>query len=108
MKLVTKRKLTVVAVVLIAVWVSACGALYSLMRRPPERFASAMARMPGPVVFLLLPFETLWTHARAGQLHLGDKAPDFKLATLDHSGDVQLSAWMSQGRPVVLVFGSYT
>jgi hypothetical protein len=27
-----------------------------------------MARMPGPVPFLIFPFETAWIHARAGKL----------------------------------------
>jgi hypothetical protein len=66
-----------------------------------------MARMPGPVPFLLYPFETLWTRARAGTLNTGDHAPDFSLTKLDKSGLVQLSQ-LNQRQPVVLVFGSYT
>jgi hypothetical protein len=77
------------------------------MRQPPETFARVMARMPGPVVFLLFPFETLWTHARAGGLHVGDRAPDFSLLKVDKSERVQLSV-LNQRQPVVLVFGSYT
>jgi hypothetical protein len=77
------------------------------MRQPPETFGRVMARMPGPVVFLLFPFETLWTHARAGSLQVGDPTPDFSLLKVDKSGRVQLSL-LNQGRPVVLVFGSYT
>jgi hypothetical protein len=81
--------------------------MWRTMRQPPEDFARVMAKMPGPVVFLLFPFETLWTQARAGTLHVGDSAPDFSLQNLDHSGRVQLSILNSQ-KPVVLVFGSYT
>jgi hypothetical protein len=77
------------------------------MRQPPEKFGRIMARIPGPVVFLLFPFETLWTHARAGGLSVGDPAPDFSLLTQDKSGSIQLST-LNKQRPVVLVFGSYT
>ena len=90
------------------VWVLACGALYEVMRQPPKTFARFMAKLPGPVAFLVLPFETLWTHARAGDLQVGDSAPDFSLMKLDKSASVQLSTSTTQGRPVVLIFGSYT
>jgi len=89
-------------------WILACVGLYEIMRQPPETFARVMARIPGPVAFLVLPFETLWTHARAGALQVGDSAPDFSLIKLDKSGSVQLSRLTAQGRPVVLIFGSYT
>ena len=78
------------------------------MRQPPETFAHFMSRIPGPVAFLVLPFETLWTHARAGALQVGDPAPNFSLMKLDKSSTVQLSSLTAQGRPVVLIFGSYT
>lgn len=78
------------------------------MRRPPETFARVMSKIPGPVAFLVLPFETLWTHARAGDLKVGDAAPDFSLMKLDKAGSVRLSSLTAQGRPVVLIFGSYT
>jgi hypothetical protein len=89
-------------------WLLGCAALYQIMRQPPETFARFMAKLPGPVPFLLFPFETLWTHARAGALQVGDPAPDFSLTKLDKSASVQLSALTTQGRPVVLIFGSYT
>jgi hypothetical protein len=78
------------------------------MRQPPDKFARVMARIPGPVAFLVLPFETLWTRARAGALQVGDPAPDFSLMKLDKSAQIQLSALKAQRKPVVLVFGSYT
>jgi hypothetical protein len=83
-------------------------ALYQIMRRPPEHFARFMAKLPGPVPFLVFPFETLWTHARAGHLQVGDIAPDFSLMKLDKTAKVQLSALTAAARPVVLIFGSYT
>jgi peroxiredoxin len=58
-------------------------------------------------VFLICPFETLWTHARAGTVAPGDPAPDFTLTKLDKSGNIHL-AELNKGQPVVLVFGSYT
>jgi len=82
------------------------AALYHVMRKPPEDFARVMSKTPFPA-FLVLPFETLWTRARAGNLRIGDPAPDFALRTLDKTSKVQLSTLNSK-QPVVLVFGSYT
>ena len=83
-------------------------ALYRVMGQSPESFAQVMAKIPGPVPFLLLPFETLWMRARAGTLQVGSPAPDFSLTKLDKTAHVQLSSLTAQNRPVVLVFGSYT
>jgi hypothetical protein len=102
-----KAILTTVAVIA-SVWLLSCAALYDIMLQSPETFARFMSKIPGPVAFLVLPFETLWTHARAGHLEIGDAAPDFSLMKLDKSASVQLSNLMAQGRPVVLIFGSYT
>jgi len=102
-----KAVLTTVAVIAV-VWLLACAALYDTMRQSPETFARFMSKIPGPVAFLILPFETLWTQARAGHLEVGDAAPDFSLAKLDKSASVQLSHLTAQGQPVVLIFGSYT
>ena len=57
---------------------------------------------------MIFPFETMWMRARAGTLQVGDPAPDFTLAKLDKSAHVQLSSLTAQGKPVVLIFGSYT
>ena len=97
-----------ILVVLALLWLLACVSLFAVMRQSPDRFARVMARVPGPVAFLVLPFETLWTRAREGKLQVGDPAPDFSLMKLDKSASVQLSALTAQRQPVVLVFGSYT
>ena len=102
-----RRTLIKIFGALILVWVLACAAIYAAMRQPPETFGRVMARMPGPIVFLAFPFETLWTHARAGDLRVGDTAPDFSLTKVDKSGQVQLAA-LNRQQPTVLVFGSYT
>lgn len=95
-------------VVALVLWLVGCAVLYDVMRQPPEKFARFMAKLPGPAPFLLFPFETLWLNARAGQLHVGDPAPDFSLQKLDKSATVQLSKLTAQRQPVVLIFGSYT
>ncbi len=76
------------------------------MLQPPEIFGRVAARTPIPLL-IVLPFETLWTHARAGALGPGDAAPDFELPTLDRRETVRLSSFRGS-RPVALVFGSYT
>jgi hypothetical protein len=88
-----------------AVYLLLVGGLAVAMRQPPAVFGRVMSHVPGPM-FLMLPFESLWMSARAGDLKPGDPAPDFTLATLDRASRVRLSQW--RGRPVVLVFGSYT
>jgi hypothetical protein len=100
------RGVVLVLLVLAVLWGTASAALYRIMRRPPEAFARVMAKLPD-AVFLLFPFETMWTQARAGTLQPGDPAPNFTLTKLDHSDTVQLAALVSQ-KPVVLIFGSYT
>jgi hypothetical protein len=82
------------------------GYILWAMHQPPETFGRVMSRMPD-AAYLILPFETMWIHARAGQLQKGDPAPDFSLLKLDKSDKIQLSA-LSSRQPVVLVFGSYT
>src|ERR1039458_3210669 len=80
-------------------WALACTSLFAVMRQSPDKFARVMARVPGPVAFLVLPFETLWTHARAGRLQVGDHAPDFSLMNLDKSAQIQLSALTARRQP---------
>jgi hypothetical protein len=103
----SRKVLLTVVVVLIVAYIGLGAYVWHAMWEPPEVFAHIMAKMPGPIVFLLYPFETLWTRARAGNLNIGDPAPDFSLANIDKSGTVQLSK-LNKQQPVVLVFGSYT
>ena len=88
-------------------WIVGCAVIYSNMRKPPEEFGRFMTRIPAPVAFIAFPFETLWTHARAGTVNVGDAAPDFALMKTDKSELVRLSE-LNQKQPVVLIFGSYT
>lgn len=82
------------------------GFIWWAMNQPPETFGRVMSKMPGPA-FLIVPFETFWTRARAGKLQPGDTAPGFSLLKLDKSARVELSS-LTARQPVVLVFGSYT
>ncbi len=86
--------------------IAASAGHYIAMRQPPERFGAIMSNVP-MVAMMILPFKPLWMSARAGQLTVGDAAPDFALPTLDRSRTVKLSE-KSRDRPVVLIFGSYT
>ena len=100
------RKLKAILGTLFVLWLCFLGVIYYLMIQPPERFAGAIAKLPGPA-FLLFPFETMWFRARAGHVNVGDLAPDFRLRTLDKTSEVSLSSFRGK-MPVVLVFGSYT
>lgn len=102
------RKILVGVIITLAIAYIACGVLiWRAMHKPPEEFARVMAKLPGPVPFLLFPFQSMWLRARAGNLQVGDPAPDFSLLTTDRSERLQLSA-LNKGKPAVLVFGSYT
>jgi hypothetical protein len=102
----TRRLLFRVVVGIVTAYLLFAGYILWAMRQPPETFGRVMSKMPD-AAYLILPFETMWTHARSGQLNTGDAAPDFSLLKLDKADKIQLSALSSQ-QPVVLVFGSYT
>ena len=95
-----------IALVLAVVYVALVAGLVWAMHQPPARFGQIMSKMPMPL-FLVLPFRPLWMHARAGNLTVGDAAPDFALETLDRKSRIQLASFRG-AKPVVLVFGSYT
>ncbi|MGI8769971.1 MAG: hypothetical protein ACR2JE_00890 [Acidobacteriaceae bacterium] len=121
MQKTTKRWLGGVVVLLVCAWVGFVGYVDWAMHQPPQVFGHIMARMPMPAYFLF-PFETMWTHARKGELKVGDTAPDLTVQSLDSGAPVKLgSLWNTSvggtavgggsaggGTPVVLVFGSYT
>ena len=92
---------------LVTLYAILCAGLYAAMRQPPERFGAIMMHVPETVAFLVLPFRPFWMAARAGNLNVGDAAPDFALPAVDHSHVVSLSSEY-RTKPVVLVFGSYT
>ena len=101
----SKRTLSVLAIAVLLLWGGFLLVIGWAMRQPPEKFGRVMSHVPGPA-FMLFPFETMWNKARAGTVQAGEMAPDFRLPTLDHKSAVELAAL--RGKPVVLVFGSYT
>jgi hypothetical protein len=101
----SRRTLSTLLIVLLVLWGTFLVFIGWAMRQPPEKFGRVMSHVPMPA-FFLFPFETMWSHARAGTVQAGDLAPDFTLPALDHKSEVTLAAL--RGKPVVLVFGSYT
>jgi hypothetical protein len=101
-----KKTLGFVLLVLICGYAALLFTMNRAMHGTPEQFGHFMAKLP-PAIFLVAPFETMWTHARAGKVNVGDPAPDFTLSTLDKSARVSLAS-LRADKPVVLVFGSYT
>jgi hypothetical protein len=104
---VARKRLGAVAIVLVIAYIAFGCTVWWAMNQTPETFGRVMKWLPGPVPFLLFPFETAWLHARAGTLNVGDPAPDFTLLKVDKSEKVQLSI-LNKQQPVVLIFGSYT
>ena len=94
-----------IAFVLAIVYVVFLSTMFIVMSQPPQRFGQIMRYFPMPAM-MILPFEPMWNAARGGELRVGDEAPDFTLPRSDKSGEVTLSSL--RGKPVVLVFGSYT
>jgi len=92
--------------VVICGYAALLAAMNRAMHQAPEQFGKFMSKMP-VAVFFIAPFETMWTRARAGNLAVGDVAPDFTLPTQDKTGRVTLSS-IRNDKPIVLVFGSYT
>jgi len=70
MKTHTKRWLSRGLLLLSLSWLCFVGYIGWAMRQPPEVFGHVMSRMPMPAYFLF-PFETMWTRARNGTLHVG-------------------------------------
>jgi hypothetical protein len=101
-----RRVLSILLLVLVCSYAALLFAVNRAMHEPPEQFGRFMSKMP-VAIFLLAPFETMWTRARAGALNVGDQAPDFNLLALDKTAHMNLAA-VRNDKPVVLVFGSYT
>jgi len=101
-----RNYLLAILLVLVVAYGGFVGYVWAAMHQSPEQFGRVMAKLP-QFAYFLVPFETMWTHARAGHLRTGDNAPDFQLAKLDKSANIQLSS-LTTTQPVVLIFGSYT
>lgn len=86
-------------------YVAAGAGLTWAMVRGPATFSVMMTRLP-LATLALFPFRTMLAWACAGRLQPGDAAPDFELPRVDGTGSVRLSA--QRGKPVLLIFGSYT
>ena len=94
------------AAVLLVAWICFLGYINWAMRQPPEVFGHVMAGMPMPAYFVI-PFETMWSRARAGTVNVGDVAPSLTVKRLEDKTPVELGTLWAD-KPVVLVFGSYT
>ena len=92
--------------VLFAGWVGFLVYINWAMHQSPEVFGHVMARLPMPAYFVI-PFETLWSRARAGHVNVGDAAPSLTVKKLEDKTPVDLGSLWNE-TPVVLVFGSYT
>jgi hypothetical protein len=92
--------------VLFFTWIGFVSYINRAMHQPPEVFGRVMARMPMPAYFVI-PFETMWSRARKGQLNPGDAAPSLTVKKLEDKTPLDLNSLWAE-KPVVLVFGSYT
>ena len=90
----------------LAIYCVFLAGMFVIMCQPPQRFGQIMAYFPMSAMSIV-PFEPMWNVARGGTARVGDTAPDFALATVDHKARVALSSFRGK-QPVVLVFGSYT
>jgi hypothetical protein len=100
------KVLAKVALAFVGLYAALTVLLFGVMLQSPDRFAATMKHVPWPL-FAPLPFKPLWQVARAGQVSVGDMAPDFSLESPDHKSSFRLSSLRGE-KPVVLVFGSYT
>jgi hypothetical protein len=105
-KITRRRSWLRICAAVIVVYLMVCIGLFIAMKQPPLKFATVMSKLP-MVSMMVLPFESLWTIARSGDLQVGELAPDFRLPAYDKASWVQLSSFRGD-RPVVLIFGSYT
>ena len=106
LKAIDRRKWLKIGIAILIVHALISASLFVAMKQPPQKFAGIMAKLP-MVSMLVFPFETMWNVARAGQLKVGELAPDFNLKAYESSSWIRLSSFRGD-RPVVLIFGSYT
>jgi thiol-disulfide isomerase/thioredoxin len=95
-----------IGVTLAAAYVAFGLTVFALMHAS-NPVAGKTLSIVGAPAFILLPMERMWVTARRGSLRVGQEAPDFELPTRDGRSKVRLSS-LRGGRPVVLLFGSYT
>ena len=93
-----------IAAAAVFLYVVMLAGLWFVMHHPIQ-FGQTMKHVPD-AAFMVIPFKSMWLNARSGSLKVGDSAPDFTLPTPDKKQNVKLSSL--RGKPVVLVFGSYT
>ena len=104
---IDRRKwLRIGVAILIVLYALLSAALFMAMKQTPTRFAAVMSKLP-MAAMVVFPFESMWSVARAGNLKVGELAPDFQLKAYESSSWVRLSSFRGD-RPVVLIFGSYT
>src|SRR5215469_3641578 len=73
-----RRWLVRIVAVCFPAWIGLLIYVDWAMHQPPEVFGHVMAKMPMPV-FLVVPFETMWNHARPGRGDPGAPAQGFRL-----------------------------
>ena len=105
------RWLKRIAAAVVMVYLAIAAVVWMVVSLPPARFAAIMSKLPtsgnpGPL-FMIIPIGPLMMLARAGHLHSGDPAPDFRLRVLHSQETVQLASFRDR-KPVALIFGSYT
>jgi hypothetical protein len=94
-----------IAIAAVALYMALLAGLWGVMHRP-ILFGQVMKHVPD-AAFLVIPFRRLWFSARAGNLKVGDPAPDFNLSAPDKKASFRLSS-LRGSKPAVLIFGSYT
>ena len=90
------KKLKIIAVTLVVLYVIALAGLLAVMR-DPIRFGKVVAKLPEPLMYAV-PFKPLWFIARAGRLKVGDATPDFTLPTADEKSRPTVNAPVAQAR----------
>ena len=104
---VARKRLGAAAIVLVVAYIAFGCTIWWAMNQSPETFGRVMKRLPGPVPFLLFPFETPGFTPAPEACRLATQRRTSLLLKVDKTDRVQLSV-LNKQQPVVLVFGSYT